>query len=664
MPELIILSGPHKGQTYKLNKSPYSVGRHMSNDLQLIDQSVSKKHFLIKTQKEQYFLYDLKSRNGTYLNSNLISNSVRLAHEDEIRAGNSLILFSDQNSIQERSDVSIMPQDESTILKSVVVPGGKPQFFDQTAVNQNQLEFLKSAHFYVKTIFEASRSIHAITNLSQLLDKILDLVFDIINADRGAIIFIDPKTKTFQPQVARLRGDKTRKKIDIPVSTSIMRQVMENGDAVLCRDRAIDPRFKNESSLVIMSIHSAIYVPLYGRNEIIGVLVVDSQKPSKDFTNDKVMLLNTLGNIAGIAIENAKLHEQFRDERKGLVLNIQNLQGLIVVESNIKMLAKLANCIAHELNTQLQGSLIAMQNIENYYEILKENDTILHTFDEADRREITEFRTWLIENMFETDITLPSPQHNRFFYEDLFEELGYENDWLINTLLDMGINNQDKIKRVIEILKKYEHKFKNLPFRLDQLIFNRSLLFKSWANLKGALHKSADITESLKTYSADENNSIMVHYDLKDATETTLAIMKFIYQQGIKIEKEYGPNVPAIPCFPSQIRQLITNLLTNACDAVRDNNKSQEGFVAITTGVEKMEGNNRKYAFISVRNSGEISEPIKEKIFKEHFTTKKNVTGYGLEIVKTIVSIHRGRIEFGSADGETFFKIYLPLEQN
>src|SRR5579872_6973423 len=91
-PELEALAGPLKGTTIPLSAAETSVGREPSNQLSILDASVSRRHCLILRENDQFKIQDLKSRNSTFVNGVPITERI-LASGDEIKIGNSLFLF-------------------------------------------------------------------------------------------------------------------------------------------------------------------------------------------------------------------------------------------------------------------------------------------------------------------------------------------------------------------------------------------------------------------------------------------------------------------------------------------------------------------------------------------------------------------------------------------
>ena len=99
LPRLVAVEGPLIDQTIYLNESVISIGRQLANDISLDDPYVSRQHCLIRNEGQQYFIEDLNSANGTYVNNEQVK--VRLLKEGTlIQIGSSRFLFSLQNSVE------------------------------------------------------------------------------------------------------------------------------------------------------------------------------------------------------------------------------------------------------------------------------------------------------------------------------------------------------------------------------------------------------------------------------------------------------------------------------------------------------------------------------------------------------------------------------------
>lgn len=169
--------------------------------------------------------------------------------------------------------------------------------------------------------------------------------------------------------------------------------------------------------------------------------------------------------------------------------------------------------------------------------------------------------------------------------------------------------------------------------------------------------RTSEIVRGLRTFSRLDESELK-SVDLHEGLDSTLVLLKNSIPPNVKIVKNYG-SLPKIECYAGKMNQVFMNILTNAFNAVKSNNKDREETVTITTKEEN------GLAIISIKDTGPgMSEKVKEKIFDPFFTTKDvgEGTGLGLSIVFSIIEKHNGRIEVVTAPHKgAEFIIYLPM---
>lgn len=99
MASLFIISGDQKGDYYPLGTRTYVIGRDEALPIQVLDDSVSRKHLQIRydKQKGQYHTLDMKSKHGVFINEKKITEETALIDGDEILIGQTTLLFTEKN---------------------------------------------------------------------------------------------------------------------------------------------------------------------------------------------------------------------------------------------------------------------------------------------------------------------------------------------------------------------------------------------------------------------------------------------------------------------------------------------------------------------------------------------------------------------------------------
>ena len=168
-----------------------------------------------------------------------------------------------------------------------------------------------------------------------------------------------------------------------------------------------------------------------------------------------------------------------------------------------------------------------------------------------------------------------------------------------------------------------------------------------------ASQRISDLVRAVKSYShVDEAAKQQV--DLHDGIEDTLTILQPRFKVGVNVTRDYDRSLPQIDAFGSELNQVWTHLIDNAVDAM-----DGRGDLRIRTARDG------DMAVVEIADSGRgIPDELKSRIFDPFFTTKPagQGTGLGLDIAHRTVRIrHRGTITFQSGNGQTVFRVRLPL---
>lgn len=309
------------------------LGRSMKNDVPVSDDTLSRFHADIRRQGSHYYLYDLGSYNGTFLNQRLVSEPVRIQSEDVILAGETEVLFllpSQPVSLepvstpatciefQEEADpsfvTSVFPSDDLALRCKE--PSG-----DSEDLRQN-------AHC-LSVLNQAAGALITFKPLNELLELIMNLVFDAIPAERGFLMLHEAKTGQLVPRVVWDRVSNSNAVHSIQISRSITRRVLEEKASILITDTRLDDQLRQQQSIIMQGVLSAMCAPLWEENKVIGLIYVDSRRSMLGFTNDNLKVLTSLANVAAIKIENTRLLEaamekQRMDEELALAGDIQS----------------------------------------------------------------------------------------------------------------------------------------------------------------------------------------------------------------------------------------------------------------------------------------------------------------------------------------------------
>jgi PAS domain S-box-containing protein len=199
-------------------------------------------------------------------------------------------------------------------------------------------------------------------------------------------------------------------------------------------------------------------------------------------------------------------------------------------------------------------------------------------------------------------------------------------------------------------LEKIKEKEKEASLNEVLGMFKRSVEI-----IEVGIERTTKIVKGLKAFARSDEKRLE-KYDIHKSIDNTLLILYNQFKDRVQITKEFG-DLPEIECFPSQINQVVMNILTNAIHAI-----DYKGEITIKTGMT-----DNSQLSIEIKDTGKgIPEEQLKHIFDPFFTTKEvgKGTGLGLSIAYGIINDHNGEINVESELGKgTIFKITLPVKQ-
>jgi len=307
------VSGPMKGKLFLLSKDETSLGRDPSNDIALLDSLVSRRHCVIRKQpdKDEFRLEDLESRNNTFVGGVPVRERV-LVQGDQIRVGNSILIFQGANSVPEPGNSlqldAIAPGAATVVLRKEDVLYLQPP---RTALPATQKTVRD-----LNVLLDFSRTLNSVRGLVALQEKVLESILAIVPADQVAILL----TENGGAEFTSIMGRHRRLGANQPVraSQTILNRVLEENLAVLSDDVQGDDEYRKSDSLIERRVHSVMAVPLEFQEKLLGVLYLEASLPGVHFDSDMLQLVMTLGNIVALAIDNAGHLEQLGLENRRL----------------------------------------------------------------------------------------------------------------------------------------------------------------------------------------------------------------------------------------------------------------------------------------------------------------------------------------------------------
>jgi adenylate cyclase len=292
---------------FELKKELIRIGRMPDNDIVLNDSLISRKHCELRREGEHWKLVDLSSLNGVYVNKLRVSDTL-LAPGDIIAIGNFQLVFEEKFKSQPEVPPAIGPE----LIKPVRELGqelGLDARLEQE--NERLARDREARYFYI--LYQITRALNGANNLNEILDLSLELVFQVINAERGVIMLLDKKGE-LELRSVRVRSQNIADAIEITVSKTIARRALEEKSGLITNDAKYDPRFKSGQSIIACNIRSALCVPIWEREEIRGVIYLDNLLNTYAFSEEDLKLLTAIANQMAMAIRQEELQDRMKEE--------------------------------------------------------------------------------------------------------------------------------------------------------------------------------------------------------------------------------------------------------------------------------------------------------------------------------------------------------------
>jgi len=318
------------------------IGRGPSNNIVLPHQSVSREHARIVSGGDGYYLEDLNSANGTYLNGQKIQRC-RLSDGDVIRIFDFTLEFAEK------------PAGKAAGAEA---PGRAPSFPDLTtfvatrgpqdlAGSPGEADIHQTLSRRLEVLYEVSRSAMGSLSVESLLEVILDELFKIFaQAEYGFVLVRDPSDGAFSVAASRKRDSSAD---EVTPSNTIVEYACRARQAVLSASAMQDSRFKGAQSIVGTSTASVLCAPLIAEQDVLGLIYVATRQSGRPFSEDDLHVVVCVAATAAIFLRNARLHEE--------AIQAQRLAAIG------QAIAGVAHCVKNILNNLQFSSYLLDESI-------------------------------------------------------------------------------------------------------------------------------------------------------------------------------------------------------------------------------------------------------------------------------------------------------------
>jgi transcriptional regulator with GAF, ATPase, and Fis domain len=327
IPRLVGIAGPVKGMALSLTDDEMSVGRDPSNKLAVADSAMSRRHCAIVKQEDgQFLLRDLGGRNGTRVNGEKIERHA-LCHLDQISVGSSTLVFQlvDEEAIAERNPLEL---DDTTVEEDVVAslhPQDSGYLHPERGSAHPKIERIAAE---LGTVLKIATHIGGIRDEEGLQWQLLGMLFDLVPAQRAAILFFDHAAEIASSAAwDREHGPE----VPVRVSRTLLKKIVTERTGLLLDNLKRSP-LGDAASLQSAGVRSALCMPLLLNDRVSGAIYLDTRSPENPFDNDHLQLVAAVAGLIGLALGNVRRLEKLREENKVLQEEI-NLNHELVGDS-------------------------------------------------------------------------------------------------------------------------------------------------------------------------------------------------------------------------------------------------------------------------------------------------------------------------------------------
>ena len=330
MPEFRVVTGYGRSFNYKITDDVITIGRSKDNHVVLFDHTASRRHAKVRRTPDGYLLMDLDSHNGTHVNGGRVTSRI-LRHNDIVEIGTSVLSFQYETGDEDEpaprgagkgggkgpqraheaslkiavrydekaqdliaSIRSQAPLEEEELLSEVEA--------EEKETSQISVLNLAKSNKILYVLYLVTRTLLTTTHQDQLLRTILDLAFQVIDSDFGFIVLRDPKDGKVVPKVVKHKKEPEKPAGELRLQQTILDKVIQEKLSILTSD------------LVAGTAHTSMSVPLWRKDEVIGMIQLESHHSSRAFTKPDLDLLTTICNQMAVVLEQANLMEKVRRE--------------------------------------------------------------------------------------------------------------------------------------------------------------------------------------------------------------------------------------------------------------------------------------------------------------------------------------------------------------
>ncbi|QLE55029.1 adenylate/guanylate cyclase domain-containing protein [Nostoc sp. TCL26-01] len=308
--------------TVTVEQDIFTIGRLPECDLYLPFGGVSRKHAqLVKKADSTWIIKDLGSKNGTQVNQNTVNNTQQLQHGDVIWLGNVNLVVSLQAPVPSypHKHVEMAADGEQrTIFRNVKQL--QQQWIDADSHDGNIGNKDKTIA-RLKDLVDIAKNLCAAASIEEIFSQVQQVVFRYLSSIDRLALLIDVGGCGHLELVNAGTRSMTQQKYLLAdgswISRTICQKVFAEKVVIQTADTHKDERFSSEHSILLKGIRSAMAVPLWDENKVVGVLYADAHLSSYHWANEgeeELSFFSALANLVASSVQRWLLAEKLKTE--------------------------------------------------------------------------------------------------------------------------------------------------------------------------------------------------------------------------------------------------------------------------------------------------------------------------------------------------------------
>jgi signal transduction histidine kinase/pSer/pThr/pTyr-binding forkhead associated (FHA) protein len=317
--KIAIVSEGENGRVFDFeDTAEVVVGRDEQCSITLVDPKVSRRHARFFSRNNRILVEDMGSSNGIRVNGMKVQ-EMALEEGDKVVLGDTILAVSGLPSVHfdrpSNRMVRVAKRTQTVVLS--VMPHDKANVMEHGATS-DELEALREDRRSLRALHDISRVLASPLGLEESLYTVVGTLREFGEADTACVL-----TRNKEGQGWDVRAFRTLSAPDaqMQISETIIRQSLDEGVAILCRDPITDERFQGSVSMIVEGVTSALCSPIRFDGGFNGVLFLDRRNRPDVFTEKELRLATTVANLVGLLLDKDRMDHGARQRERLAVIS-------------------------------------------------------------------------------------------------------------------------------------------------------------------------------------------------------------------------------------------------------------------------------------------------------------------------------------------------------